>query len=221
MNDTLARSAMRLLHDRTARGDTLASVLEAQPDLSPHGFKRAAGGPGIDDAQLCMCLRWLAVCGPLDEPDRTEGSLKRKEDVERLTGYKVDNGALIAACLMCNLVVEQIEGSASGWLGVKSPAELLDKSHLLACNAEDCSGKCVLTNHWSAVLTYRHPTLREVVAMAGFFWDDIPPRWQHDIEVDYTKGPDEKIADEISGVSQFLSDKAPEAHETWVPSTEG
>ena len=216
MSDELTRIALRLAHDPPARQARLGEVLGDHLNLNRHGFDQP--DPKMEEWQqdaLRRALLWLAVCEPCSRPDPERGSYVYKHRAEKMTGGYVSSGDLICAALMCGLRVFPYPDSMHAKIGLRAPV-LAPDGHLMACETPECDGTCVLHNSWALIRSYRHPTLRELVGRAGYFWDELPLRIQRDLNTEYEADPYIPIENKIVTLRCQLSEIAPEgAHEAW------
>ena len=215
MSDELTRTALRLAHDSRARQSRLAEVLAEYQNLNRHGFDRS--DPDLGEWQqdaLRRALLWLAVCEPCSWPDPERGSYRYKHLAERATGGYVSSGDLICAALMCGLRVIPRPDSEHALVGLVAPVSAPNR-HLMACAAPECDGSCVLHNSWAVIRAYRHPTLRELVGRAGYFWDELPLNVQRELNVEHAADPYGPIEDKTQLFASLLCEVGLKAHEAW------
>ncbi|WP_420623285.1 hypothetical protein [Candidatus Poriferisodalis sp.] len=211
------KTALSLVHDRQARTAKLSEVVERHPNLSRKGLEESdVGMVDWDQEELRRTLLWIAACEPHPHTEIGRHSYSYKHRAEDATGAYVANGSLICAALMCELLVVPIAGSLNADIGLKSPVLTPARDHLMACQAADCEGACLLHNRVASIRAYRHPTLRELVGRAGFYWDELSPRVQRDLKAEHEADPYRAIEDDVSGLYSRLTEIAPEAHEAWA-----
>lgn len=218
-NEIHVRAALRLMHGRESRAARLEEVLAAHPGLVQSGIdpsnsvSPATAAAEWPHDELRRALLWLAVCNRANKKSLEECGFYRGE-AERMTGGDVSRGSLIAAAYMCDLRV--FESPPDARLGLIPPLSEFSSGHLLACDQSRCSGACLLTNRWVDVRAWRYPSLTDLVARAGYLWDDVPRNIQVDLTQEYERGHGgTSVADEVSELESLLLRHAPEAHEGW------
>lgn len=218
-NEIHVRVALRLMHGRESRAERLEEVLAAHPGLGLDGIAAGNERSPADVAaewphdELRRALLWLVVCDRVNKKS-DESSYRHKGEAERLTGGYISHGSLIAAAYMCDLRVFQAPNDVR--FGLVPPLTDIRSRHLLACHRNECAGACMLTNRWIDVRSWRYPSLNELVARAGYLWDDVPKHIQIDLTRDYEQGlGSTSVEDEVTAIERVLNEHAPAAHEGW------